>query len=121
MFLIPPFALRAGARLYWFCQRWMPSNILVRRVRTRDGARWGIPLALLGLVYLAFGIVCAMLAQHGDGGAWYLGFLYGFGNALKLVGNGLYATTVLLPIARVREARDRNAVRISAAVHSDRS
>jgi hypothetical protein len=83
MFLIPPFALRAGARLYWFCQRWMPSNILVRRVRARDGLRWGIPLALLGLIYLAVGIVCAMLAQYGDGGGWYLGFLYGFWNAIN--------------------------------------
>lgn len=103
MFLIPPFALRAGARLYWFCQRWMPSNILVRRVRTQDGMRWGIPLALLGLLYLAVGVVCAMLAQHGDGGGWYLGFLYGFWNAIKLIGNGLYATLVLLPVARLRE------------------
>lgn len=99
MFFIPSFALRAGESLYWFCQRWMPTNILVRRVRGDDGLRWSIPLVLLGLFYAAAAIVCVLLVQHGASDWWNLGFLLGFWNAIKLVGNVLYAT-VLRPIMR---------------------
>jgi len=110
-FLIPSFANRSAARLHGFCQRWMPSNVLVRRVRTRAGLRWGIPLVLLGLLYAVAAFVCATLAQHTGIGWWDLGFLLGFWNALKLVGNGLYATVVLLPVARLRERRPSHRLR----------
>ncbi|HEY0259481.1 MAG TPA: sulfate permease [Lacisediminihabitans sp.] len=113
IFFIPPSAFRAAASLYWLSQRWMPTNILVRRVRTRHGLRWGIPLALLGLLYAVGAVVCATLAQHGASGWWNLGFLLGLWNALKLVGNGLYATAGLL-VVRVRESGQR---RHATAVH----
>ncbi|WP_345750889.1 sulfate permease [Microbacterium rhizophilus] len=82
----------------------MPTNILIRRVRRRDGLRWGIALAVLGLFYAAAGTICALLVQHGANGWWNLGFLLCFWNVAKLVSSGLSAR-FLLAAARHREAR----------------
>lgn len=94
-------AMRPAAAVYRWCQRWLPSNILVRHVRTRAGLRWGIPVALLGFAYFAAGVVCAGMAQTGDGW-WYLPMVVCWWTALKLVGNGVFAT-IMLPIARAQE------------------
>lgn len=90
------------AAVFCWCRRWLPSNILVGRVRTRAGLRWGIPLALLGLVYFAVGVVCAGMVQTGGPGWWYAPMAVCWWTALKLVGHGLFAT-VMLPVARTNE------------------
>lgn len=89
MFFIPPFALRAAGSLHDFCQRWMPSNIVVRRVSGR--ARWSgaALLVALGVLYLAVAVICATLVQQGHDAWWNLGFLLGFRNAIKFVGHGV--------------------------------
>lgn len=101
MFLIL-LAMRPAAAVYRWCQRWLPSNILVHRVRTRPGLRWGIPLALLGVAYFGAGLVCVGMVQTGEPRWWYLGALVCWWSALKLVGHGLFAT-VTLPIVHARE------------------
>ena len=107
MFLIL-LAMRPAAAVYRWCQRWLPSNILVRRVRTRRGLRWGMPLALLGLVYF--------IAQLGGSPWWYIGVAVCWWTALKLVGHGLYAT-VMLPIVRAQESLAvRRAIQAEARV-----
>lgn len=102
MFLIL-LAMRPAAAVYRWCQRWLPSNILVRRVRTRRGLRWGMPLALLGLVYFIAGVGCVGAVELGGPGWWYVGVAVCWWTALKLVGHGLYAT-IALPIVRAQES-----------------
>lgn len=101
MILLLPFAHRTAERGYGLCQG-LPTNRLVRYVRTRRGLRWGIPLALLGVLYAVGAVVCATIVQQGGSEWWNLGFLLGFWNALKLIGNGICAT-ILLSLVRIRE------------------
>ncbi|GAB3597148.1 hypothetical protein [Microbacterium tumbae] len=115
MFLVR-LAMRPAAAVFNWCQRWLPSNILVRRVLTRRGLRWGIPLALLGLVYFIAGVGCVGAVQLGGPGWWYIGVAVCWWTALKLVGHGLYAT-VMLPIVRAQESRAvRRAIQAEARV-----
>ena len=86
---------------YRWCQRWLPSKILVRRVCTRRGLRWGVPLALLGLIHFTAGAGCVGAVQLGGSPWWYLGTVICWWTTLKLVGHGLYAA-VMLPIVRAR-------------------
>lgn len=102
MFLIL-LAMRPAGAVYRWCQRWLPSNILVRRVCTRRGLRWGVPLALLGLVYFTAGVGCVGAVQLGGSPWWYVGTVVCWWTALKLVGHGLYAA-VMLPIVRAEES-----------------
>lgn len=87
---------------YRWCQRWLPSKILVRRVCTRRGLRWGVPLALLGLIHFTAGAGCVGAVQLGGSPWWYLGTVICWWTTLKLVGHGLYAA-VMLPIVRAQE------------------
>lgn len=36
-----------------FLRRYMPSNVLLDRIRTRHGLKWGLPAMLLALPYFA--------------------------------------------------------------------
>ena len=46
-------------RLIWFAsihirifmRRWMPTNIVLDKVRTRHGLKWGLPAMLLAIPY----------------------------------------------------------------------
>ncbi|GAB2529002.1 hypothetical protein GCM10027064_26510 [Microbacterium petrolearium] len=49
MFLIA-LAMRPAAAVFYWCQRWLPSNRLVTLLRTRRGYRWGLPAVLLGVL-----------------------------------------------------------------------
>ena len=71
---------------YRWCQRWLPSKILVRRVCTRRGLRWGVPLALLGLIHFTAGAGCVGAVQLGGSPWWYLGTVICWWTTLKLVG-----------------------------------
>ncbi len=102
MFLIL-LAMRPAAAVYSWCRCWLPSNIVVRRVLKRRGLRWGIPFALLGLVYFIAGVGCVGTVQLGGPGWWYVGIALCWWRALKLVGHGLYAT-IMLPIVRAQES-----------------
>jgi hypothetical protein len=114
MFLIL-LAMRLAAAVYRWCQRWLPSNILIRRVRTRAGLRFGIPLALLGGVYFIAGLGCLGAVRLGGPGWWYLAMAVCWWTAAKLIGHGLYAT-LALPVVRVREnLAVRRAIREASA------
>ena len=48
-----------------FLRRWMPTNILLDKLRTRRGLKWGIPSMLLGVVYLLIAVTCIGLIAQG--------------------------------------------------------
>lgn len=101
MFLILLF-MRPAARVHAWCQRWLPSNRIVRHLHTRRGLRWGLPATLLGTIYFIVGIACLGAVHLGHTEWFYLGMAICWWNAVKLTGHGLYATIALL-IVRARE------------------
>lgn len=113
MFLIK-LAMRPAAAVYYWCQRWLPSNRLVTLLRARRGYRWGLPAAFLGVLYFLAGIGCYGAVRLGHTEWFYLGMLICWWTALKLVVHGLAATLRLL-IARCHENLD-----VRAAIRNER-
>ena len=56
----------ASVEVRYFLRRYMPSNIVLDVLRTRQGLKWGIPAMLLAVPYLAVAHWCTTLI--GDGG-----------------------------------------------------
>lgn len=52
-----------------FMRRYMPSNILLDRIRTRRGLKWGIPAVLLAIPYFAVAHWCTTIIGN-DGPGW---------------------------------------------------
>ena len=87
-----------------FMHRWMPTNILLDKLRTRRGLKWGIPAMLLGVVYLLIAVTCTGLIEQGWSKWLHLVFFLAFWNALKLFFFGPWSL-VLLARGRAREMR----------------
>ncbi len=73
-----------GLRVHAFFQAWMPTNHLVRWVRTDRGLKWGLPVgaALTPLYYLAM----TWSGDHLDAGGsawWWVPTLWAALNAIK--------------------------------------
>ncbi len=73
-----------GLRVHAFFQAWMPTNRLVRWVRTDRGLKWGLPVgaALTPLYYLAM----TWSGAHLDAGGsawWWVPTLWAALNAIK--------------------------------------
>lgn len=56
-----------------FMRRWMPINILLDKIRTRSGLKWGVPAMLLTLPYPYAANVLTIIIR--DGGPGWLNFL----------------------------------------------
>src|SRR5699024_12325490 len=60
-------------RLIWFAsihirsfmRRWMPTNIVLDKVRTRRGLKWGIPAMLLAIPYLYTASLLTVIIRDG--------------------------------------------------------
>lgn len=89
-----------------FLRRWMPTNILLDKIRTRRGLKWGLPAMLLGGVYLFAAVSCTILIGHGWSEWLYLAFFLFLWNALKFILMGPISV-VLLARVRYQEARVR--------------
>ena len=89
-----------------FLQRYAPTNRLLRRLRTRDGLKWGVPAMLLGAAYMAAAVGCRLLVQNGWTEWLYLPFLLFFYNGLKFLIFGPWSL-VLLGRARLRKRHQR--------------
>ena len=96
----------ASIRTRRFLRRWMPTNILLDKIRTRRGLKWGVPAMLLGGIYLFAAAYCATLIGHGWSGWFYLVFFLLLWNGLKFILMGPISV-VLLARARLQEARAR--------------
>ncbi|MGO1172691.1 MAG: hypothetical protein ACTMKU_00115 [Actinomycetaceae bacterium] len=87
-----------------FLRRWMPTNILLDRLRIRRCLRWGVPAMLLGVVYILIAATCTELIEQGWSEWLYLAFFWALWNGLKFLLFGPWSL-VLLARARLREAR----------------
>ena len=90
-----------SARLYALVQRFAPSNIVIRRVHTRTGIKWG-PLVGVGgvAVYGLLLVVTGTIVRDGGPGWVNLFVLVGFWNTVRFA--------VLVPVSIVRLLRVRH-------------
>lgn len=90
-----------SSRLYGLAQRFCPSNIVIRRVHTRSGIKWGALVGLAGVtVYGLLMVATGTIARDGGPGWVNLFFIIGFWNACRF--------TVLIPVSVVRLLRVRH-------------
>lgn len=111
----------ASVNIRRFLRRYMPSNILLDRIRTRRGLRWGILTMLLALPYLAIAYWASVVVDSGGPGWFNLLVILGIWNALKMLGIGPMSLVVLLDIRRRerRESRAHNRVSPTEQDESD--
>lgn len=97
----------ASVRTRYILRRYVPSNILLDRIRTRRGLRWGVPAMLLAFPYLAVANWCGTLAEDGAPGWLNIIVLIGIWNAFKMLAIGPISL-VLLAAVRIHERQARN-------------
>ncbi|MEW2011116.1 hypothetical protein AB0300_16750 [Microbacterium sp. NPDC078814] len=97
-----------------FLRRWMPTNILLDKLRTRRGLKWGVPAMGLGLVYLLIATASITLINGGWSQGLYIVFVLCLWNALKFL---LFGPISLLLLARalVHEHRAKRDLQRSSA------
>lgn len=89
-----------------FLHRYMPTNIVLDRLRTRRGLKWGAPAMLLAIPYLAVANILTILIDRGAPGWFHLLVLLSIWNAFKFLVMGP-VSVVLLVRARAAERRER--------------
>lgn len=88
-----------SVRTHHLLQRYAPTNLMLRKLRTREGLRWGIPAMLIGVLYFAAMLWCAALVQAGWTEALYLLVLLFFYNGMKFI---IFGPVSLILLARIR-------------------
>lgn len=110
--------LAASIRTRYFLRRYMPSNILLDKVRTRRGLKWGVPAMLLAIPYLGVAYLLSAAVENGGPGWLNLFILITVWSALKMLWIGPISL-VLLAHARVREYAQRRADRMAVKAEHD--
>lgn len=87
-----------------FMRQYMPSNIILDRIRTRRGLKWGPLAMLLAVPYDAVAYWLADLIETGSPGWLYLIVFVSLWSGLKMCWIGP-VSVVLLAKARSRERR----------------
>ena len=90
-----------SSRLYGLAQRFCPSNIVIRRVHTRNGIKWGPLVGLAGIAFYGLLMVATGTIVRDGGPEWVnLFFIIGFWNTLRF--------TWLIPTSAIRLLRVRH-------------
>ena len=107
----------ASTEVRYFLRRYMPSNILLDLIRTRNGLKWGVPAMLLAAPYLGVAAGCTNLIESGGHGWLHLVVLVCIWNALKVVVIGPVSVVLLVKArAKERQARKRAEREVDAEV-----
>ncbi len=94
-----------SARLHSLFRRFAPSNILIRRVHTRTGIKWGPLVGLAAAVlYGLLMLATAKVARKGGPGWVDLIVLLAFWNTVKF--------TCLIPVSLIQLIRARHQERV---------
>lgn len=96
-----------------FLRRWMPTNVLLDKIRTRSGLKYGVPAMLLAIPYLYAAAVCRELIEAGGPGWLNLFVLITIWSALKMLWIGPVSLVMLAKARWHEHAVRRNARRIS--------
>ncbi|WP_436326357.1 sulfate permease [Brevibacterium sp. FAM 27836] len=98
----------ASIHIRYFMRRWMPSNIVLDKVRTRRGLKWGVPAMLLAIPYLYLASLLAVIVRDGGPGWLNIFVLITLWSALKMLWIGPISL-ILLARVRIREHTQRRA------------
>lgn len=98
-------SVRLAATIHYFLRAYAPTNILVRRLRARDGLKWAIPIALVVVpVYLFAAAITTTVIADGGSGWLNLVVLTCIWNAMKFAWMGVLSVPLLARVL-VRERR----------------
>ena len=97
-----------------FLHQYMPTNIVLGKLRTRRGLKWGVPAMLLAIPYLTVANTMTILIDRGAPGWFHLLVLLCIWNAFKFLVMGP-VSVVMLVRARTAERRDRRMLSRSPA------
>lgn len=103
----------ASIHIRYFMRRWMPTNVVLDKVRTRNGLKWGVPAMLLAIPYLYLASLLAIIVRDGGPGWLNIFMLVAFWSALKMLWIGPISL-ILLARVRIHEHAERRAVRRQA-------
>lgn len=107
----------ASTVVRYFLRRYMPGNILLDLIRTRNGLKWGVPAMLLAAPYLGVAAWCTTLIESGGPGWLHLVVLICIWNALKMIVIGPVSVVLLVrACAKERQARKRAERAVDAEV-----
>lgn len=96
--------IAASIRIHNVVRRYLPSNIVLDRIRTRAGLKWGLPAMLLALPYLGVAYWCTTVTGGGGPGWLNLVVLVCVWDSFKMLWIGPVSLILLLR-ARMREHR----------------
>ena len=82
-----------------FLRRWMPTNIVLDKIRTRRGLKYGVPAMLLAIPYLYLASLLIVIINDGGPGWLNLIVLIALWSALKMLWIG--------PISLIQLAKAR--------------
>lgn len=94
----------ASVEVRYFLRRYMPSNIVLDLLRTRQGLKWGIPAMLLAVPYLVVAHWCTTLIGSGGPGWLHLVLLVCLWSALKMA---LFGPVSVVLLVKVRACERR--------------
>lgn len=104
-------SMRLAATVHAFTRARLPTNILIRYLRTRGGPKWAIPLALILVpTYLFAAAVATAMIDDGGPGWLNLVALTCIWNTIKFAWMGLAS-----PVLCVRHRLGRGSTRSSQA------
>ena len=88
-----------------------PSNLLLDRIRTREGLKWGKRAMLLAIPYFAIAYWCTTIIDNGGPGWLHLVVLVCIWNALKFL--------IMGPVTLARLTREHIRARRQARAQAD--
>ena len=94
-------SVRLAATIHYYLQAFAPTNILLRRLRTRSGLKWVIPTALLLVpMYLIAAAIATTVIDDGGPGWLNLVVLTCIWNAIRVSYIGVLCPILLVAAAR---------------------
>lgn len=85
----------ASIRIHYLL-RWAPTNLLLARIRTRRGLKWGPAAMLLAVPLFAAAVACGEIVRDGGPGWLNLLVLLMIWDGLKFLWIGPISTVLLL-------------------------
>lgn len=99
----------ASIHVAGFLRRWMPTNALLDKIRTRSGLKYGVPAMLLAIPYLYLASLLAVIVRDGGPGWLNLFVLLAFWSALKMLWIGPISLVTLAKVRWQEHAERREA------------
>lgn len=85
----------ASVHTRYYLRRYLPTNILLDRIRTRRGLKWGLPSMFLAGPYLYAAAICTTIIEDGGPGWLNLLVVLFIWNALKFLWIGPVSVAIL--------------------------